>query len=121
MGLGADKKEWIRTADILERLEKASDDRIFRVKDAMRLGVPTKTIKNLTKIDTWFLKQIKRLVKMEKELMSYNVPEDIPETFFRNSSLLAMPMLKSPGYCGSKKKKSPNKEKNLVSIVPIRW
>ena len=90
MGLGADKKEWIRTADILERLEKASDDRIFRVKDAMRLGVPTKTIKNLTKIDTWFLKQIKRLVKMEKELMSYNVPEDIPETFFRE--------LKSLGY-----------------------
>ena len=81
MGLGADKKEWIKTEDILERLEKASDDRLFRVKDAMRLGVPNKTIKKLTHIDPWFLKQIKKLVKMEKQLGKYNVPEDIEPEF----------------------------------------
>ena len=90
MGLGADKKEWIRTADILERLEQASDDRIFRLKDALRLGVPEKTIQKLTKIDPWFIKQIKRLVKMEQQLMSYNVAEDISEDFFRD--------LKTVGY-----------------------
>ncbi|MEN0006685.1 MAG: carbamoyl-phosphate synthase large subunit [Bacteroidota bacterium] len=83
MGLGADMKEWIKTADILERLEKASDDRIFRLKDALRLGVPEKTIHKLTYIDPWFIKQIKRLVKMEKRLMRYNVAEDIPEDFMR--------------------------------------
>ncbi|MEM1119813.1 MAG: carbamoyl-phosphate synthase large subunit [Bacteroidota bacterium] len=82
-GLGADKKEWIRTEDILERLEKASDDRIYRVKDALRLGVPEKTVHKLTKIDPWYLKQIKRLVKYEEQISRYNVPEDIPETFFR--------------------------------------
>ena len=37
-GLGADKKEWIKTEDILDRLEKVSDDRIYRVRDALRLG-----------------------------------------------------------------------------------
>lgn len=84
MGLGADKKEWIRTSDILERLEKVSDDRIFRLKDALRLGVPEKTIQKLTKIDPWFIKQIKRLVKMEEQLMKYNVAEDISEDFFRD-------------------------------------
>ena len=82
-GLGADKKEWIRTEDILTRLEKVGDDRIFRLKDAIRLGVPAKTIQKLTKIDPWFIKQIKALVKMESDLMRYNVPEDIPEEFFR--------------------------------------
>ncbi|KAA3636625.1 MAG: carbamoyl-phosphate synthase large subunit [Bacteroidetes bacterium] len=82
MGLGADKKEWIKTADILERLETASDDRIFRLKDALRLGVPTRTIHKLTKIDPWFIKEIKKLVKMEEELMRYNVAEDIPKDFF---------------------------------------
>ena len=50
MGLGDDKKEWIRTADILERLSQVSDDRIYRVKDALRLGVPEKTVHKLTKI-----------------------------------------------------------------------
>ena len=83
MGLGADKKEWIRTQDILERLELVSDDRIYRVKDALRLGVPEKTIHKLTLIDPWFIKQIKRLVDMETELGRYNVAEDIPESFFR--------------------------------------
>jgi len=90
MGLGADKKEWIRTSDVLERLEKVSDDRIFRLKDALRLGVPEKTVQKLTHIDPWFIKQIKQLVKMEQQLMRYNVAEDIPEDFFRE--------LKEVGY-----------------------
>jgi len=82
-GLGADKKEWIRTEDILKRLEHASDDRLFRVKDALRLGVPERTVHKLTKIDPWYLKQIKRLVKYDEQIARFNVPEDIPETFFR--------------------------------------
>ncbi|GAB5551887.1 MAG: carbamoyl-phosphate synthase large subunit [Saprospiraceae bacterium] len=89
-GLGADKKEWIRTEDILERLETASEDRIFRLKDALRLGVPSKTVQKLTHIDPWFIKQIKSLVKMEKQLQYYNVPEDIPVDFLRQ--------LKEVGY-----------------------
>ncbi|TXB63096.1 carbamoyl-phosphate synthase large subunit [Phaeodactylibacter luteus] len=90
MGLGADMKEWIKTTDILERLEKASEDRIFRLKDALRLGVPEKTIQKLTRIDPWFIKQIKQLVKMEQQLMRYNVAEDIPADFMRE--------LKTVGY-----------------------
>ena len=89
-GLGADKKEWIRTSDILDRLEQVSDDRIYRLKDALRLGVPEKTVHKLTLIDPWFIKQIKRLVKMEERLMRYNVAEDIPKDFLRE--------LKEVGY-----------------------
>ncbi len=89
-GLGADIKEWIKTDDILHRLENPEDDRIFRVKDALRLGVPSKTVQKLTGIDMWFIKQIKRLVKLEKKLLKFNVPEDIPEDFFRE--------LKEVGY-----------------------
>jgi len=81
-GLGADRKEWIRTQDILDRLELAGDDRIYRVRDALRLGVPVKTVQNLTKIDPWFLDQIKELVRMEDELTRFNVPDDIPEEVF---------------------------------------
>jgi carbamoyl-phosphate synthase large subunit len=81
-GLGADKKEWLRTDDIMERLEKVSDDRIYRVKDALRLGIPSKTVQKFTGIDPWFIGQIKNLVKMEEQLLRYNVPEDIPTDFF---------------------------------------
>lgn len=92
-GLGADKKEWMRTQDILERLELVSDDRIFRIKDALRLGVPEKTIQKLTLIDPWFLKQIKQLVAMEQDLQRFNVAEDIPPSFLRR--------LKQAGYSDS--------------------
>lgn len=81
MGLGADMKEWIRTEDILKRLEEASEDRIFRLKDALRLGVPKKTIHKLTNIDPWFIDQLNQLVEIEVQLMRYNVPEDIPKDF----------------------------------------
>lgn len=89
-GLGGDIKEWIKVEDVLTRLEVASDDRIFRIKDAIRLGVPLQTIQKLTRIDPWFLKQIKRLVKYENQLLKFNVPDDIPADFFRE--------LKEVGY-----------------------
>ena len=89
-GLGADKKEWMRTEDILQRLETASDDRIFRIRDAIRLGVPVKTLHKLTHIDPWFLNQIKRMEDADSRLFRYNLAEDIPEDFFRE--------LKSMGY-----------------------
>ena len=81
-GLGADKKEWISTNDVLERLATVSDDRIYRVKDALRMGVPEKTVQKITGIDPWFIKQIKRLVKIEQVLLRYNIPSDIPADFF---------------------------------------
>ncbi|MCO6460721.1 MAG: carbamoyl-phosphate synthase large subunit [Saprospiraceae bacterium] len=89
-GLGADFKEWIRTEDIMERLVKASDDRIYRLKDAVRLGIPEKTIKKLTGIDQWFIKEIKQLCNLEEELIRYNLPEDIPYNLFK--------ALKQSGY-----------------------
>ncbi|WP_116105542.1 carbamoyl-phosphate synthase large subunit [Lewinella sp. IMCC34191] len=89
-GLGSDMKEWIKTDDILHRLENVSEDRLFRLKDALRLGVPRKTIQKLTKIDPWFINQIKRLVDYDAEVLKYNVPEDLPEDLFRT--------LKEVGY-----------------------
>jgi carbamoyl-phosphate synthase large subunit len=80
-GLGADMKEWMRTEDILKRLEKASDDRIYRVKDALRLGIPSKTVQKLTGIDPWYIKEIKKLVAYEERLQRFNVAEDIPKDF----------------------------------------
>jgi carbamoyl-phosphate synthase large subunit len=80
-GLGADKKEWMKTDDILERLEKASDDRIYRLKDALRLGIPSKTVQKMTGIDSWYIQEIKKLVKLEDRLLRFNVAEDINYEF----------------------------------------
>jgi carbamoyl-phosphate synthase large subunit len=90
IGLGADNKEWTNIADVLKRMEEVSDDRLFRLKDAMKLGVATQTLQNLTRIDPWFLKQIKLLLKYEISLEKYHTIQDVPASFLRE--------LKEVGY-----------------------
>ena len=72
-GLGADGKGKTDQDEILFDLKHASGDRIFRVYDAMRIGIPLKKIHNITKIDYWFLNQIEELVNLEKKIESYNI------------------------------------------------
>lgn len=80
IGLGADSKNWTKTQDILDSLNHPSWDRIFKIKDAMELGVPIHTIQKLTQIDIWFLYQIQDLVKLEKEIKRFtinNIPKEL--------------------------------------------
>lgn len=68
IGLGADGKTRVNTNDMLEGIKVASWDRIFKIYDALKLGVPLKTIQDTTRIDPWFLHQIMDLVDTEKQL-----------------------------------------------------
>ncbi|HXH20312.1 MAG TPA: carbamoyl-phosphate synthase large subunit, partial [Chitinophagales bacterium] len=75
IGLGADKKTWTKIDDIVHGLEHPSYDRIFKIKEAFALGVPLKTVHNLTKIDPWFLQQIQHLVHVEHEIKKHTLTE----------------------------------------------
>src|SRR6185437_1285558 len=82
-GLGADGKELTNQDQILESLANPSWNRLFHVKDAFSLGIPFKTIRQLTKIDPWFLHQIEELHLLEKEIQKYtidNIPKDLLHT-----------------------------------------
>ena len=72
-GLGADGKGETDQDKILYSLEHASWDRVFRIYDAMRIGIPTRKIHKITKIDYWFLHQIEELVVFEREIEKYNI------------------------------------------------
>src|SRR5246127_4581857 len=79
-GLGGDGKHWrIGTEvygdrDILPRevitrkLSTPNGERIFFIRHALRAGFTLEEIFNLTKIDRWFLTQIKEIVDFEEEL-----------------------------------------------------
>lgn len=57
--------------DILKnKLKYANSERIFYIADAFRVGLSISEIYNLTRIDVWFLNQIKELVKIEKKIIS---------------------------------------------------
>jgi carbamoyl-phosphate synthase large subunit len=80
-GLGSDGKENRNIENIMYKLEHPSWDRLFAIKDAMRMGVPLESIRKVTKIDRWFLNQIQELVALELELKRYSL-NNIPKDFF---------------------------------------
>lgn len=78
-GLGADGKELTDQDAILHSLGNPSWDRLFHVRDAIALGIPTKKIHAISNIDPWFLNQIDELVALEKEISKYSVDTITPE------------------------------------------
>ncbi len=79
-GLGADGKELTNQDQILHSLENPSWNRLFHVYDAIKLGIPFKTIFEKTKIDPWFLRQIEDLIKLERKIEKYhlgNIPREL--------------------------------------------
>lgn len=76
-GLGADGQSLTKQDEILHSLEHPSWNRIFHIYDAIKLGIPLKTIQKLTRIDRWFLKQIEELVEIEKKIAQHSI-DDIP-------------------------------------------
>ncbi|SKC73344.1 carbamoyl-phosphate synthase large subunit [Ohtaekwangia koreensis] len=83
-GLGADGKSLTKQDEILHSLENPSWNRIFHIYDALKLGIPMKTVLKLTKIDRWFLKQIEELIELEKEIEKYTI-ENIPASLIRTA------------------------------------
>jgi carbamoyl-phosphate synthase large subunit len=81
-GLGGDGKSWridneiygdrdILPRDVIARkLSIPNGERIFFIRHALRAGFTIDEIFGLTKIDRWFLKQIKEIVDFEEELAS---------------------------------------------------
>src|SRR5260221_685118 len=79
-GLGGDGKPWRIGTDvygdrdilprevITRKLSVPNAERIFFIRHALRAGFSIEEIFNLTKIDPWFLVQIKEIVDFEEEL-----------------------------------------------------
>lgn len=76
-GLGADGKGETDQNRVLDELEKASWNRVFRIYDAIQLGIPLRRIQEITKIDIWFLRQIQELAQTQAEIEKYNL-ETLP-------------------------------------------
>ena len=52
----------------------------FEFMMAMRIGIPTKKIHEITKIDYWFLHQMEEIIVFEREIQKYtvdNLPKDL--------------------------------------------
>jgi len=71
VGLGYYGKSLMHAEEIVEYLKTPKWDRIFRIKDALMMGISVKTICQATRIDRWFIYEIQKIVDIEKEIAKY--------------------------------------------------
>lgn len=80
VGLGYYGKSMMHADEIVEYLKTPKWDRIFRIKDALMMGISVKTICQATRIDRWFIYEIQKIVDIEKEISKYkfdNLPIEL--------------------------------------------
>jgi carbamoyl-phosphate synthase large subunit len=87
VGLGYYGKSMMHAEDIIEYIKKPKWDRIFRIKDALMMGVSVKTIVQATYIDRWFIYEIQKIVDIEKQIAKFRLdtlPMDLLKEAKRN-------------------------------------
>lgn len=77
IGLGYYGKSAMKAEELLQYMKTPKWDRIFRIKDALMLGISVNTISKETGIDRWFIYEIQKICNIEKELSNYWL-EDLP-------------------------------------------
>ena len=78
-GLGADR-DIPKRAHVRERLKKSYWDRTLQIKYALHHGASIDEVYDITRVDYWFLQQIKTLVDLECEIRQSRLKDLTPET-----------------------------------------
>jgi carbamoyl-phosphate synthase large subunit len=79
VGLGYYGKSLMYAEEIIEYIKIPKWDRIFRIKDALMIGVSVRRICESTGIDRWFIYQIQKICNCEKELLKVTLDSMSPE------------------------------------------
>jgi len=77
-------KESLTTAQLKAQLRRTRWDRLWLVAEALRRRIPVSEVYELTKIDPWFLNQIKELVVMEAQIASKGSLDRLDAQFMRS-------------------------------------
>ncbi len=84
VGLGYYGKSLMHGDELLDYIKTPKWDRIFRIKDALMAGISIKHIVAATRIDRWFIYQIREICEMERKLGEHTL-ETLPESLLREA------------------------------------
>lgn len=74
----------IDDSELIEKVVRAQDDRLFYVAEAIRRGYPIEELAELTKIDLFFLDKLLHIVGLETELLEHPQDENVLRTVKQN-------------------------------------
>ncbi|HEV8504658.1 MAG TPA: carbamoyl-phosphate synthase large subunit [Chitinophagaceae bacterium] len=86
VGLGYYGKSMMKADEMLSHIKTPKWDRIFRIKDALMIGVSVNTISKVTGIDRWFVYEIQKICNIEKELAKYDL-DSLPDNLLREAKV----------------------------------
>lgn len=84
VGLGYYGKSLMHAEELIEYIKTPKWDRIFRIKDALLLGVSVGTVAKATGIDRWFIYEIQKICLLEKEIAKYKI-DSLPIDLLREA------------------------------------
>jgi carbamoyl-phosphate synthase large subunit len=84
VGLGYYGQSMMHADDLIEYLKVPKWDRLFRIKDALMMGISVKTIVQATRIDRWFIYEIEKICLIEKEIAKHKL-ENLPLELLREA------------------------------------
>jgi len=88
VGLGYYGKSMMHAEEILEHIKIPKWDRIFRIKDALMMGVSVNTISKATNgIDRWFIYEIQKICNLEVEIRKYKM-NSLPVELLREAKAM---------------------------------
>jgi carbamoyl-phosphate synthase large subunit len=88
VGLGYYGKSMMHAEEILEHIKTPKWDRIFRIKDALMMGVSVNTISKATHgIDRWFIYEIQKICNLEVEIRKYKM-KSLPVELLREAKTM---------------------------------
>lgn len=118
MGLVGNEQELKEELEIIEqKLLYPSDEILFDVVKAIRLGIPISRINKLSTIDSWFLIKIKNIVNMYDKLREIDV-SDISEEVLRDAKKYGFSD-SQVGQCLGVKELSARKLRQKLGINPV--
>jgi carbamoyl-phosphate synthase large subunit len=119
-GLGADGYEEFDRKTVRERLLKPYWDRSMQIRNAFKLGASVEEIADITKVDPWFLQQIRYVVSLENRTEGQTLKEISKDDFFElkqagfSDSQIAFLLSKSGEKADDKKVRARRKELGIT-------
>lgn len=119
-GLGADGYEEFDRKTVRERLLKPYWDRSMQIRNAFKMGASVEEIADITKVDPWFLQQIRYMVSLENRTEGQSLKEITKDDFFElkqagfSDSQIAYLLSKSGEKVDDKKVRDRRKELGLT-------
>ena len=113
---GLDRMSFLNKKELEKKLKKNLPNKILLVAEAIRKKINIKKIQKLSKIDNWFIEQIKEIVEVENKIQKRGLPRN------RND----FSKIKSIGFSDKKlseitkiSEEAVRKKRTLLKVLPV--